>query len=155
MSTRTRASSGTMTRHGTLHIRTAALALLALFVALLPAFRAAPAAAAGANLALGKAVSVSSANGQYVAANLNDGNQASYWESSGSTFPQWAQVDLGATTSINQVVLKLPTGWGAPTETLSVQGSTDNSTFTTIVASAGYTFDPNSSNAVTVNFGAT
>ncbi len=84
-----------------------------------------PALAAGSNLASGKAASASSVNAQYVASNLNDGNQGSYWESASSTFPQWAQIDLGTNTSINQVVLKLPTGWGARTETLSVQGSTD------------------------------
>ncbi len=114
-----------------------------------------PASAAGSNLASGKAASASSSNGQYVAGNLNDGNQGSYWESAGSTFPQWAQLDLGANTSVNQVVLKLPSGWGTRTETLSVQGSTDGGAFTTLVASAGYTFDPASADTVTVNFGAT
>jgi F5/8 type C domain/CARDB len=114
-----------------------------------------PALAAGSNLASGKTASASSSNGQYVAGNLNDGNQGSYWESANGAFPQWAQIDLGANTSVNQVVLKLPTGWGARTETLSVQGSTDGGSFTTLVASTGYNFDPNSSNTVTINFGAT
>ncbi|MFC1408024.1 discoidin domain-containing protein [Streptacidiphilus sp. N1-12] len=121
---------------------------------MLPVLNMLPASAAGTNLALGKTATASSSNGQYVTGNLNDGNQASYWESTGA-FPQWAQIDLGSATSVNQAVLKLPTGWGARTETLSVQGSTDGSTFSTIVASAGYTFDPNSSNTVTINFGAT
>ena len=76
------------------------------------------------------------------AGNLNDGNQGSYWESTSNAFPQWAQVDLGASTSIDQVVLKLPAGWGARTQTLTVQGSPDGSSFTTIVASAVYTFNP-------------
>jgi hypothetical protein len=128
-----------------------------LLASLLPALVAAPAAhAAGSNLALGKAVTASSVNGQYVATNINDGNQASYWESTNGSnvFPQWAQVDLGAATQINEVVLQLPTGWGARTQTLSIQGSTDNSTFSTIVASANYTFDPNANNnTVTINFG--
>ncbi len=90
-----------------------------------------------------------------MAGNLNDGNQGSYWESAGSTFPQWAQVDLGASTSIDQVVLKLPTGWGTRTQTLSVQGSPDGVSFSTIVASAGRVFNPASNNAVTINFTAT
>ena len=138
-------------------LRTAALAVAGLLVSLLPAVAAAPASAAGSNLALGKTATASSANGQFVVSNINDGNQSSYWESTNgsTTFPQWAQIDLGAATSVNQVVLKLPTGWGARTETLSVQGSTDNSTFSTIVASTGYTFDPNSANTVTINFGTT
>src|SRR5205807_4623564 len=51
-----------------------------------------------------------------------------------------------------QINLKLPTGWGARTETLSVQGSTDGTNFTTIVASAGYNFDGNA-NTVAIPFG--
>jgi hypothetical protein len=93
-------------------------------------------AAGGANLAVGKTASASSTNATYVAANINDGNQATYWEST-NAFPQWAQVDLATSTSIDQVVLKLPTGWGARTQTLAVQGSADGTSFTTIVGSAG------------------
>ena len=113
-------------------------------------------AAGGPNLAAGKPVSVSSANGPYIAANLNDGDPATYWESANNAFPQWAQVDLGSSTSIDQLVLKLPAGWGVRTETLSIEGSsTDGSGFTTIVGSTGYVFDPAASNVVTVNFAAT
>ncbi|MFC6086494.1 discoidin domain-containing protein [Sphaerisporangium aureirubrum] len=112
-------------------------------------------AAGGPNLAAGKTATASSTNAPYSAGNVNDGNQSTYWESSGGTFPQWAQVDLGAATSIDQVVLKLPPGWEARTQTLSIQGSSDGSGFSTIVASAGYAFGPSGGNAVTVNFGAT
>jgi CARDB/F5/8 type C domain/Right handed beta helix region len=112
-------------------------------------------AAGGPNLAAGKAVSASSSNAPYTAGNLNDGNQDSYWESTNNALPQWAQVDLGAGTGIDQVVLKLPSGWGARTETLAVQGSTDGTSFSTIVGSVGYTFDPSAGNAVTINFAAT
>jgi hypothetical protein len=112
-------------------------------------------AAGGPNLAAGKPTSASSSNGQYTAANVDDGNQSTYWESTNNAFPQWVQVDLGSATGIDQVLLRLPAGWGARTETLSVQGSTDNASFSTIVASVGYAFDPASSNAVTINFGAT
>ncbi|WP_042385124.1 discoidin domain-containing protein [Streptacidiphilus melanogenes] len=140
------------------HARTRApalLAVLATLFALLLGTALAPAHAAGSNLAAGRSASASSANGQYVAANLNDGDQSSYWESANGAFPQWAQIDLGSATSIGQVVLKLPSGWGARTQTLSVQGSTDGSTFATIVASSTYTFDPGTGNTVTINFGAT
>jgi hypothetical protein len=49
-------------------------------------------------------------------------------------------------------VLKLPpaTAWATRTETLSVLGSTDNGTYSTLKASAGYTFNPSSGNAVTL-----
>ncbi|MFD0596820.1 discoidin domain-containing protein [Catellatospora coxensis] len=112
-------------------------------------------AAGGPNLSSGKTASASSVNGPYGTGNLNDGNQGSYWESSGS-LPQWAQIDLGAATAIDQVVLKLPAGWGTRTQTLSVQGSTNGSTFSDIVASQGYSFNPSvANNSVTVNFPAT
>ncbi|SEL85752.1 discoidin domain-containing protein [Streptacidiphilus jiangxiensis] len=133
----------------------ALLAVLATLFALLLGTATTPAHAAGSNLAAGRSASASSANGQYVATNLNDGDQSTYWESTNGAFPQWAQIDLGQATSVSQVVLKLPTGWGARTETLSVQGSTDGTTYATIVASAGYTFDPSTANTVTINFGAT
>ncbi|WP_081973655.1 glycosyl hydrolase family 28-related protein [Kitasatospora phosalacinea] len=47
------------------------------------------------------------------------------------------------------------TAWAARTQTLTVQGSTDGSSFSTLVGSAGYTFDPASGNTVTVNLPAT
>ena len=131
-------------------------AVAATAVAIATAGPMAPAAAAGGpNLALGKAASASSTVDVYGAGNLNDGNQATYWESSNNAFPQWAQIDLGTATSIDQIKLKLPTGWGARTQTLSVQGSTTGSSFSTIVASAGYSFDPAAANTVTITFGAT
>src|SRR6185312_7709866 len=102
----------------------------------------------------GKTMSSSGYNQTYAPGNADDGNQASYWESTNNAFPQWLEVDLGASTQVDQIVLQLPNGWGTRTETLSVQGSTDNSNFTTIVASAGYTFD-GSANTVTINFGQT
>jgi hypothetical protein len=99
-------------------------------------------------------VTASGSNGTFVAANVNDGNQATYWESPNNAFPQWIQIDLGGSVSIDQVVMKLPTAWGTRTETLSVQGSADGTTFTTLAASAGRVFNPTASNTVAINFGA-
>ncbi|GAA1258088.1 discoidin domain-containing protein [Kitasatospora nipponensis] len=143
---------------GTRHPRaaSAALPLLALLLALLPLLTPALArAAGGANLAAGRTATAASSNGAYTPANLTDGNQSSYWESAGTGLPQWAQVDLGAAAQVGQVVLKLPAGWGARTQTLAVQGSTDGTTFATLAASADHTFDPASGNTVTLTFGAT
>ncbi|SDY56790.1 F5/8 type C domain-containing protein [Asanoa ishikariensis] len=121
----------------------------------LAAVSSTPAAAAGGpNLAAGKPTSASSTNGGFVTGNLTDGNKGSYWESSGA-LPQWGQVDLGSTISIDQVVLKLPDGWGQRTQTLSVQGSTNGTSFSAITSSAGQVFAPGSNNIVTINFGAT
>ncbi|GAA1512029.1 discoidin domain-containing protein [Sphaerisporangium rubeum] len=112
-------------------------------------------AAGGPNLAAGRSASASGGNSPYTAGNVNDGNQSTYWEGPTGAFPQWTQVDLGAATSVDQVVLKLPPGWEARTQTLSIQGSTTGSGFTTIVGSAGYSFGPSGGNAVTIAFGAT
>jgi hypothetical protein len=112
-------------------------------------------AAGGPNLSLGKTGSASTTNGAFGAGNLNDGNQGSYWESAGNAFPQWAQIDLGASTGVDQVVLKLPASWGSRSQTLSVQGSPTGTAFSPIVSSAAYPFDPASNNAVTINFPAT
>ena len=65
------------------------------------------------------------------------------------------QVDLGSAQSASRVVLQLPTGWGARTQTLSVLGSGDGGSWSTVVASANYTFDPASANTVTITFTAT
>jgi len=93
----------------------------------------------------------SSQLGEYPASNVGDGNQATYWESTNNQFPQWVQADLGTTTNLAQLVLKLPTGWEARTETLAVQGSTNGTSFSDLVASAGYRFDPATANTVTIN----
>ncbi|WP_277041042.1 choice-of-anchor D domain-containing protein [Actinacidiphila oryziradicis] len=107
------------------------------------------------NLAAGKATSASSYTQTYVSSNVTDGNQSTYWESANNALPQWVQVDLGSSNSVSRIVLQLPAGWGARSQTLSVLGSTDNSTFTTLVASASYTFDPTTNNTVTITFPAT
>ena len=44
------------------------------------------------------------------------------------------------------------TAWGTRTQTITVQGSADGSTYSTLAASAGYTFNPASGNTVTVTF---
>jgi hypothetical protein len=107
------------------------------------------------DLAAGKPTSESSHTDVYPSSNVTDGNQATYWESANNAFPQWVQVDLGSAQSAGRIVLQLPTGWGARTQTLSVLGSTDGSTWTTVKASAAYTFDPASGNTVTITFTAT
>jgi hypothetical protein len=101
------------------------------------------------DLAAGRPVTASSTNGPYAAANAVDGNTGTYWESSDS-LPQWIQVDLGSAAAVNRLVLSLPAGWGARTQTITVTGSTDGSSFGTLAGSAGYTFDPGSGNSVTV-----
>ncbi|NJP44538.1 choice-of-anchor D domain-containing protein [Streptomyces sp. PRB2-1] len=104
------------------------------------------------NLAAGRPTSESSHTDVYPSSNLTDGNQASYWESANNAFPQWAQVDLGSAASISKVVLQLPANWGSRNETLTVDGSTNGSSFSTLKASASYAFTPGANNTVTITF---
>jgi F5/8 type C domain len=106
----------------------------------------------GGDLASGRPTAESSHTQNYASANVVDGDAGSYWESANSAFPQWVQVDLGTAASIGRVVLKLPSSWGARGQTLSVQGSANGSSFTTLSGPATRTFDPASGNAVTVTF---
>ncbi|MFE4373207.1 discoidin domain-containing protein [Streptomyces sp. NPDC056835] len=112
------------------------------------------AAAASVNLALGRTLTASSFTEVYGPGNANDGNKASYWESRNNTFPQWIQADLGSSVRVNQVVLKLPDGWGARDQTLKIQGSDNNSAFTDLTASKAYTFNAAGGQAVTIPFDA-
>ncbi|MFC8226210.1 discoidin domain-containing protein [Streptomyces sp. NPDC057287] len=112
------------------------------------------AAADGPNIAAGRTAAASSA-GEYAARNVTDGNQATYWEGSGGTLPQWVQADLGTTARVDEVTLKLPAGWETRQQTLSVQGSADGTSFSTLKSSAAYTFSPGTSNAVKISFPAT
>jgi len=114
-------------------------------------------AAANVDLALNQPTSASGYTQTYVPANAVDGNTSSYWESTDNAFPQWLQVDLGATKGVARIVLDLPplTAWATRTQTLSVLGSTDGSTFGTVVGSAGYTFNPATGNTVTITSAST
>ncbi|GIF96399.1 ThuA domain-containing protein [Catellatospora citrea] len=104
--------------------------------------------ATSSNLALGKPVTAGHVQ-NYVPGNAVDGDANSYWESPNNAFPQSITVDLGGSASLSSIVLKLPSAWGARTQTLSVLGSADGSTFATIVGSAAYQFNP-TGNTVTI-----
>ncbi|WP_051367976.1 choice-of-anchor D domain-containing protein [Hamadaea tsunoensis] len=109
------------------------------------------------NVAAGRPATASSVTQTYGAANVTDADANTYWESANNAFPQWIQVDLGSAQAVGKVLLKLPppTAWAARTQTLAIQGSTDGNTFSTIVNSSGYVFDPAAGNQVTVSFPAT
>ncbi|PSL07011.1 F5/8 type C domain-containing protein [Haloactinopolyspora alba] len=110
---------------------------------------------AGDDLAADRPMSASSHTDVYVAANANDGDPGSYWESANHEFPEWLQVDLGVSVPVDSLVLRLPTGgWEARTQAIEVLGSSDGSSFSTLVAEDRYTFRPEGSNTVTVTFDA-
>ncbi|MFG3043443.1 discoidin domain-containing protein [Streptomyces sp. NPDC048241] len=109
------------------------------------------------NLAKNHPVTETSHTDVYPAAKAVDGNADTYWESANNAFPQSVTVDLGAAKAVKRVVLKLPpaAAWATRTQTLSVLGSTDNSTFATLKPSAGYTFNPSSGNTATITLSGT
>ncbi|MFJ6649314.1 discoidin domain-containing protein [Streptomyces sp. NPDC091290] len=111
--------------------------------------------AATLNLAQGRPFTESGHADVYGAANAGDGNRATYWESRNNAFPQWLQVDLGSSVKVNQVTLRLPAGWPSRSQTLKLQGSTDNQNFTDLTASKAYTFDSGNDQSATLSFDAT
>jgi hypothetical protein len=106
------------------------------------------------DLALNQPTCASGSTQSYAPSNAVDGNTSTYWESTDNAFPQWFQVDLGSSQSVSRIVMDLPpsTAWGTRTQTLTIQGSADGTNYTTLVGSAGYTFNPATGNTVTVTF---
>jgi alpha-1,3-glucanase-like protein/F5/8 type C domain-containing protein len=109
------------------------------------------------NLAAGKPVTATSEVDVYHPNNAVDGNSNTYWESANNAFPQSFTVDLGTSRSVSRVVLKLPpaAAWATRTQNITVLGSVNGSTFTTLSANAGRTFNPSTGNTASINFGAT
>ncbi|MFF3485786.1 discoidin domain-containing protein [Streptomyces sp. NPDC002701] len=142
-------------RHAMAAVLATALLLLGLPSLAAAAAAAGPGLAAGPNLAAGRPATAGSSHAEYAARNITDGDQGTYWQSAGSTLPQWVRTDLGVTARVDEVVLRLPAGWESRSQTLSVQGSADGTSFTTLKSSASYTFSPGSANTVTVTFPAT
>lgn len=130
------------------------LALLGLVpAAAVPLAISSAAVAAGENLAAGRPMSAKSHHDVYAAANAGDGQQSTYWESANRAFPQWIQVDLGAATSVDRVVLKVPlSGWEARTQTIEVLGGTDAQQLGTLLPPDDYAFTQAQDNTVTIQF---
>ena len=111
----------------------------------------------GRNLAKGRPATATGSQDVYTPGKAVDGDANSYWESANNAFPQSLTVDLGSAQAVRRLVLKLPpsSAWGARTQTVTVLGSTDGSTYSTVVGSTGYRFDPATGNTATVALPAT
>ncbi|HJP79805.1 MAG TPA: discoidin domain-containing protein [Pseudonocardiaceae bacterium] len=105
------------------------------------------------DLAQGRPVTASTTTSGFPASNAVDGNTGSYWESQDGSFPQTLSVDLQSSQAVGSIVLNLPpsSAWSTRTETLSVSDSPDGSSYSQLVASAGYTFNPSSGNTATIS----
>jgi hypothetical protein len=110
------------------------------------------ATASTTNLALNAPVSASSYAQSYVPANAVDGNTSTYWEATNGAWPSTITVNLGSVQTLGSITIDLPpsTAWSTRTQTLSVLGSTNGSSFTTLVGSATYTWNPSTGNTVTI-----
>jgi len=94
------------------------------------------ASAAPTLLSQGKAATASSTeNSSFPASSAVDGNAGTRW-SSAFADPQWLEVDLGASASVNQVVLQWETAYASA---FQIQTSNDNSTWTGIYSTTAGT----------------
>ncbi|MEU6064211.1 discoidin domain-containing protein [Streptomyces sp. NPDC047082] len=105
------------------------------------------------NLAKGRPATATGSQDVYTPGKAVDGDPNSYWESTNNAFPQSWTVDLGSAEAVRRLVLKLPpsAAWGARTQTIAVLGSTDGSSYSTVVGPQGYRFDPATGNTTTVS----
>ena len=110
------------------------------------------ATASTTDLALNAQVSASSYTQGYVPANTVDGNTSTYWEATNGAWPSTITVNLGSVKTPGSITIDLPpsTAWSTRTQTLSVLGSANGSSFTTLVGSAAYTWNPSTGNTVTI-----
>jgi len=104
------------------------------------------------NLALTATASADNTLAGFPAGNANDGNQATYWQAANGTGV--LTLALAKPAPVDRVVLELTQGWGDRDQTIEVDGSTDGSTWTTLVPSATYLFSANNAdgnNVVTIS----
>lgn len=118
--------------------------------------KAFPVAPASVNLAAGHTVTVTSSIEDFAAANVTDGDSATYWEGA-PEFPQRLRVDLGSVTTVGRLQLMLPdvSDWNSRTQTLAVYGSRNGTKFTRLRSSTGYLFDANAASRNSVSIALT
>ena len=107
------------------------------------------------NLALGATATTSSIESGFPASNANDGSTSTYWESlDGAGYPQTLTLNFGQVLPLGSVTLTLPplAAWSTRTQTFSVLGSNNGTTWTTLVPSASYTFNPSTTPSNSVSF---
>jgi F5/8 type C domain len=93
------------------------------------------------NLGLTATASADNTLAGFPASNANDGNQATYWQAANATGVLTLQ--LAKAAPVDRVVLELPQGWGDRDQTIEVDGSTDGTTWTQLVAPTAYLFSAN------------
>ena len=95
-----------------------------------------PAHAAGTLISQGKTATASSIeNASFTAPNVTDGNTGTRWSSAFSD-PQWVEIDLGGTATVNQVVLNWEAAYG---KAFQIQISSDNANWSNIYSTTAGT----------------
>ena len=110
-----------------------------------------PTQGSSTNLSIGKTATSSSNFSGFGPGNAIDNDTNTYWEGGGQ--PAWLAVDLGANANISSLVIKLnpASAWGPRTQTFQVLSHDQSTgTFTNLVSSATYGFDPATGNSVTI-----
>ncbi|MWC28063.1 discoidin domain-containing protein [Paenibacillus sp. MMS18-CY102] len=110
----------------------------------------------GTNIAIGKSLSASSNTQAFVAGNANDNDTNTYWEGGSAT--STLTLDLGSNQNVTAIVLKLnpSSAWSTRTQTIQVLGHNQSTTtFSNLVSSQSYTFNPATGNSVTIPVTAT
>jgi hypothetical protein len=92
------------------------------------------------NLALTATASADNTLAGFPASNVNDSNQATYWQAANATGV--LSLQLAEPAAVDRLVLELPQGWGARNQTIEVDYSTDGQTWTQLIAPAVYLFSP-------------
>ncbi len=93
------------------------------------------------NLGLTATASADNTLAGFPAGNANDGNQATYWQAANSAGV--LTLKLAEAAPVDRLVLELPQGWGDRHQTIEVDGSTDGTTWTQLVAPTAYLFSAN------------
>jgi F5/8 type C domain-containing protein len=93
------------------------------------------------NLALTATASADNTLAGFPASNVNDNNQATYWQAADST--GGLRLQLGEPAAVDRIVLELPRDWGDRHQTIEVDGSTDGQTWTQLAAPTVYLFSAN------------
>ncbi|WP_434381367.1 discoidin domain-containing protein [Melittangium boletus] len=94
-----------------------------------------------ANLALGRSGAASTVSPGYEITRATDSNAATYWCATSASMPQWMTIDLGVLADVRRVE---QTFVDVDTYRFKIEGSTDNSTWTTLLdksaGASGQTF---------------
>ena len=90
------------------------------------------------NLGLTATASADNTLAGFPASNANDGNQATYWQAANASGVLTLQ--LAEAAPVDRVVLELPQGWGDRDQTIEVDGSTNGTSWTQLVAPTAYLF---------------